>query len=78
MNYNFCVDASMGRTDAEQFTMTWFYRALACSDKIDASSPNAGQRRIDLGDRFMSLWICFINKRDGKPFQMPYRIRTGI
>lgn len=59
MNYNFCVDASMGRTDAEQFTMTWFYRALACSDKIDASSPNAGQRRIDLGDRFMSLWICF-------------------
>lgn len=59
MNYNFCVGMNMGENDFQAFTMTWFYRALAISQKLDSSSVNFGQRQIDLGDRFMALWVCF-------------------
>lgn len=59
MNYNFCLKMNMGDNDTQSFTMTWFYRALAVSDELDSSSPNYGLRRIDIGDRFISLWICF-------------------
>ena len=33
--------------EKDKFTLTWFYRALIKS------------RRIDVADRFISLWICF-------------------
>ncbi len=42
------------------FTFTWFYRALALSDTAPpVTSPFYGQRRTDVVDRFLSLWICF-------------------
>lgn len=42
------------------FTFTWFYRALAIADTPPSStSPLYGQRRLDMVDRFLSLWICF-------------------
>lgn len=47
----------MGSTDSDQFTMTWFYRALASTFDGENDCKNQGQRSIDLGDRFISLWM---------------------
>ncbi len=59
MNNDICFNIKMGDKESEQFTMTWFYRAMACTSNIDTNSPQYGERHIDLADRFISLWICY-------------------
>jgi hypothetical protein len=49
-----------GLDESDLFTLTWFYRAFGLYQHVPSGQHRFfSQRTIDMGDRFISLWICF-------------------